>query len=155
MKQVSSKIRLELAQYRELANFSQFGSDIDKETKARLDHGRLLMEVLKQRQYQPMDVIDQIVIIYAASGGFMEDVPVDKVRKFEVGLLEYMRHHYPEVEDAIRESGQLTEETSQALRTGILAYKELEAGTVREDGIGPVTRRNLSNPVEKELMGNG
>lgn len=155
MKQVSSKIRLELAQYRELSNFSQFGSDIDKETKARLDHGRLLMEVLKQRQYQPMDVTSQIVIIYAASGGFMEDVPVDKVRKFEEGLLEYMRHHYPEVEDAIRESGQLTEETSQALRTGILAYKELEAGTVRENGIGPVTRRNLSNPVEKELMGNG
>ena len=125
MKQVSSKIRLELAQYRELASFSQFGSDVDKDTRARLAHGRILLEVLKQRQYEPMDVIDQIVIIYAASGGYMEDIPAEKVYQFETGLLDYMRHHFPEVEDAIRESGQLTEETSEALRTGILAYREL------------------------------
>ena len=123
MKQVSSKIRLELAQYRELAAFSQFGSDLDPDTRARLAHGRILLEVLKQRQYEPMDVIDQIVIIFAASGGYMEDVPVEEVRKFEAGLLDYMRHHYPEVEESIRESGQLTEETAEALRKGILTYK--------------------------------
>ena len=123
MKQVSSKIRLELAQYRELAAFSQFGSDLDPDTRARLAHGKILLEVLKQRQYAPMDVIDQIVIIFAASGGYMEDVPVDEVRQFEAGLLDYMRHHFPEVEDSIRESGQLTEETAEALRKGILAYK--------------------------------
>ena len=125
MKQVSSKIRLELAQYRELANFSQFGSDIDRETRERLDHGRILMEVLKQPQYAPMDVVDQIVSIFAASGGFMEGIAVEQVRVFESGLVEYMRHHYPEVEDAIRESGALTEETEAALRAGILKYKEL------------------------------
>lgn len=123
MKQVSSKIRLELAQYRELAAFSQFGSDLDPDTRARLAHGKILLEVLKQRQYAPMDVIDQIVIIFAASGGYMEDVPVDEVRQFEAGLLDYMRHHFPEVEESIRESGQLTEETVEALRKGILAYK--------------------------------
>ncbi|MBR4861173.1 MAG: F0F1 ATP synthase subunit alpha [Firmicutes bacterium] len=123
MKQVSSKIRLELAQYRELAAFSQFGSDLDPDTRARLAHGKILLEVLKQREYAPMDVIDQIVIIFAASGGYMEDVPVDEVRQFEAGLLDYMRHHFPEVEESIRESGQLTEETVEALRKGILAYK--------------------------------
>ena len=123
MKQVSSKIRLELAQYRELAAFSQFGSDLDPDTRARLAHGKILLEVLKQREYAPMDVIDQIVIIFAASGGYMEDVPVDEVRQFEAGLLDYMRHHFPEVEESIRESGQLTEETAEALRKGILAYK--------------------------------
>ena len=125
MKQVSSKIKLELAQYRELASFSQFGSDVDRETRARLDHGRLLMEVLKQRQYEPMDVIDQIVVIYAASNGFMEDVDLREVHKFEVELIDYMRNHYPEIEEEIRCSGQLTEETAEVLRTGILAYKEL------------------------------
>ena len=125
MKQVSSKIKLELAQYRELASFSQFGSDVDRETRARLDHGRLLMEVLKQRQYEPMDVIDQIVVIYAASNGFMEDVDLREVHKFEAELIDYMRNHYPEIEEEIRRSGQLMEETAEVLRTGILAYKEL------------------------------
>ena len=125
MKQVSSSLRLNLAQYRELASFSQFGSDLDKATQQRLEHGRLLMEVLKQRQYEPMDVIDQIVILFAAGSGFMEDVDLRQVHDFESGLVDYMRHHYPEVEEDIRRTGQLTEETTQALKAGILAYKEL------------------------------
>ena len=122
MKQVSSQIRLELAQYRELENFSQFGSDVDSQTRHRLQRGRILMELLRQGQYQPMDVIDQIVSIYAATGGFMEDLPPEKVQAFEAGLLNYMRHHYPEVEEEIRRSGKLTEETGGMLDQGIRSW---------------------------------
>ena len=79
MKKVSSKVKLELAQYRELASFSQFGSDIDKDTKDRLDHGRILMEILKQSQYSPIDVVDQIIIIYAASHHWLMDIEVERI----------------------------------------------------------------------------
>ena len=111
--------------YRELASFSQFGSDIDKETKARLDHGRILMEILKQGQYKPMDVIDQIIIIYAATQGYMEDVEIGDVENFQEGLLLYMRDHYPEVEAEIRKTGQFSEETEELLIEGIKKYKEV------------------------------
>ncbi len=124
MKQVSGKLKLELAQYRELASFSQFGSDIDKDTKARLDHGRVLMEVLKQGQYKPMDVIDQIVSLYAASHGYMEDVPTEEIHEFETGLLEFMRINYPEVEEDIRQSGKISDESEKFLKEGILKFKE-------------------------------
>ena len=124
MKQVSSKIKLELAQYRELESFSQFGSDIDKDTKARLDHGRILMEILKQGQYHPMDVIDQVVSIYAASNGYMEDIPVAEVHEFEDDLLFHIRTNYPEIESDIRKSGKLSEDTEEVLIGAIKKFKE-------------------------------
>ena len=124
MKQVSGKLKLELAQYRELASFSQFGSDIDKDTKARLDHGRVLMEVLKQGQYKPMDVIDQIVSLYAASHGYMEDIPTEDIHEFESDLLDFMRINYPEVEENIRQSGKISDESENFLKEGILKFKE-------------------------------
>ena len=126
MKQVSSKLKLELAQYRELASFSQFGSDIDKETKARLDHGRVLMEVLKQGQYHPMDVQDQVISLYAASHGYMEDVPIAEIKKFEADLLEYMHNHYPEVGETIAKTGKLSEETENTLIAGIKKFKGID-----------------------------
>ena len=96
MKQVSGKLKLELAQYRELATFSQFGSDIDKDTKARLDHGKVLMEILKQRQYHPMAVEDQIISIYAASHGrHMEDIPPAEIHAFETALLDLYAQPVP------------------------------------------------------------
>ena len=125
MKHVSSRLKLELAQYRELASFSQFGSDVDKETKARLDHGKVLMEVLKQGQYKPMDVVDQVISIFAASQGYMEDVPLGKIKEFEQGLLEYMHHQYPEVCHDIRKTGQMSEQTEETLVEGIKKYKEV------------------------------
>ncbi len=126
MKQVSSKLKLELAQYRELASFSQFGSDIDKETKARLDHGRVLMEVLKQGQYHPMDVQDQVISLYAASHGYMEDVPIAEIKKFEADLLEYMHNHYPEVGETIVKTGKLSEEEEELLIAGIKKFKGID-----------------------------
>ena len=126
MKQVSSRMKLELAQYRELESFSQFGSDIDKETKARLDHGRILMEILKQGQYKPMDVVDQIVSIYAATQGYMEDVAPADAHLFERELLDFVRTHYPEVGEAIRQTGKLSEETEETLVSAIREFKETQ-----------------------------
>ena len=124
MKQVSGKLKLELAQYRELATFSQFGSDIDKDTKARLDHGKVLMEILKQRQYHPMAVEDQIISIYAASHRYMEDIPPVEIHAFETALLDYMHSQYPEVGERIRQSGKLDAETEKLLIEGITKLKE-------------------------------
>lgn len=124
MKKVSGKMKLELAQYRELANFSQFGSDIDAETKAQLDHGRLLMEILKQPQYHPLDVAEQIEILFAATHGLMEGVPIEEVADFEAGLLSFMQLHYPEVAEEIHRTGDLSEETEALLTEGIRKYKE-------------------------------
>ncbi len=89
MKKVAGKMRLEAAQYRELAAFAQFGSDLDEETKKKLERGRRLYEIFKQDQYQPLPVAKQVLIYYALINGFMDDVPVEKVREFESGLYEY------------------------------------------------------------------
>ena len=105
MKQVASKIKLELAQYTELASFAQFGSDVDKETKARLDHGAVLMEVLKQGQYSPVEVENQVMILYAAINYYLEDIPHDRIKEFEKQFTEFMYTHYPQVQRRIKDSG--------------------------------------------------
>ena len=124
MKQVSGKLKLELAQYRELAAFSQFGSDIDKDTKARLDHGKVLMEILKQRQYHPMDVVDEIISIYAASHRYMENIPTESLVAFEEELLDFIHANYPEIGEKIRQNGSLDEDTEKLLVAGITRLKE-------------------------------
>ena len=90
MKQVAGTLRLDLAQYREMAAFAQFGSELDKATQAQLARGARMVELLKQEQYKPMPVADQVLSIYAGVNGFVDDVPVNKVREFEAGLLEYI-----------------------------------------------------------------
>lgn len=123
MKKVSGKVRLELAQYRELAGFSQFGSDLDKDTKRRLDHGRVLMEILKQGQYSPVKVEHQVMIIFAASNNFLEDIPVERLSKFEKEFYEFMDTHYPELGKEIKTSGKLEEATENKLRSAIDDFK--------------------------------
>ena len=123
MKKVASSVKLELAQYRELASFSQFGSDIDKETKARLDHGHVLMEVIKQRQYSPVRVEHQVMIFYAAVGKLLDGIDIHALAGFEKGLYEHMDAMHPSVSKAIRESGVLSDETEEELRKGIEEYK--------------------------------
>jgi F-type H+/Na+-transporting ATPase subunit alpha len=127
MKKVSSKVKLELAQYRELASFSQFGSDIDAETKARLDHGKILMEVVKQGQYKPVPVAHQVMIFYAAVNGFMKGLPVDKVHQFEQDFYAYMDTHYPEVGKSIVETGDLKDEKEATLRQAIEEFKKIRS----------------------------
>lgn len=125
MKQVSSKIKLELAQYRELAAFSQFGSDIDKDTKARLDHGTILMEILKQPQYRPVPVWHQVMIIYAAINNYLADIPIEEIKKFEAELFEFMDVQHQDIGKAIKNSGTLTEDTELKLKDAIIEFKKL------------------------------
>lgn len=119
MKQVAGTIKLELAQYRELASFSQFGSDIDKDTKARLDHGLILLEVLKQPQYQPMPVEHQVMIIYAAINDLLADVEFDRIKQFEKAFVKHMDTYHAEVGKSIRETGTISEENEEELKKAV------------------------------------
>ncbi|MDK2867770.1 MAG: F-type H+/Na+-transporting ATPase subunit alpha [Clostridiales bacterium] len=123
MKKVASKIKLELAQYRELAAFAQFGSELDKETKATLDHGERLMEILKQAQYKPMSVENQVMVIYAVVNKHMVDVAVKDIQKFETGLIEYLKLNNPEIGKSIAETGVLSDEMETKLKSAIEAFK--------------------------------
>lgn len=128
MKQVSGKIKLELAQYRELASFSQFGSDVDADTKARLESGRVLMEIIKQGQYKPMPVEHQVVSIFAAINGFMKDVPPENIGVFEERFIEYMDTYNVSILNKIKTEGKLTEEMEKELVEDILSFKETVKG---------------------------
>ncbi len=124
MKKVSSKVKLELAQYRELASFSQFGSDLDKDTRARLDHGVILMEILKQPQYSPVKVEHQVMIIFAATNGYLAEIPVEEIRNFEKELYEFMDTHYPEVGREIKSTGKLEADAEEKLKAAIGEFKK-------------------------------
>lgn len=125
MKKVAGKIKLELAQFRELASFSQFGSDLDKDTRMRLEHGRLLMEIIKQGQYSPVKVEHQVMLIYAATNGFMKDVPLNKVQDFEKEFYDFMDTQYPEVGKTIKETGKLEGDLEENLKTAIQKFIEV------------------------------
>lgn len=123
MKKVASKIKLELAQYRELASFAQFGSELDKETKATLDHGVRLMEILKQNQNNTMAVEEQVMIIYTVINKHLMDIPVNAIKRFETEFLTYLREQHSEIGTAIKDSKDLTEETTKKLDAAIAAFK--------------------------------
>ena len=123
MKKIASPIRTELAQYRELAAFSQFGSELDADTKERLAQGERIKEMLKQPQYKPMPVEKQVVIIYAATKKYLLDIPVEEILEFEHGLFEFIDTQYPEIFKQIREVKKLTPELEESLEKAITAYK--------------------------------
>ena len=127
MKKIASPIRTELAQYRELAAFAQFGSELDDDTKERLAQGERIKEMLKQPQYKPMPVERQVVIIYAATKRYLLDVPVDQILDFEKELFEFVDAQYPEIFTKIREEKKLTDELSQMLDEAITQYKSQRA----------------------------
>ena len=124
MKKIAAPIRTELAQYRELAAFAQFGSELDADTKDRLAQGERIKEMLKQPQYKPMAVEKQVVIIYAATKRYLIDVPVEEILDFEKGLFEFVDTQYPEIFSQIREVKKLTPEIEELLDKAITAYKE-------------------------------
>lgn len=124
MKKVAGKIRLELAQYRELAAFAQFGSDLDKATQETLAHGERLMEVLKQKQYQPMDVADQVMMIYCVTNKHLADIPVHAIARFEEDFLTYMADNYSEVGKSIKETGVISDDMDAKLVEAIGKFKE-------------------------------
>jgi len=122
MRQVAGSLRLDLAQYRELAAFAQFGSDLDPATQRQLSRGRRLVEVLKQPQYRPLAVEKQVAIVFAATNGYLDNVAVDRVRHFEDGLYPFLETRHAGVLTAIREKKILDDDTKAALKTAIEDY---------------------------------
>lgn len=125
MKQVAGKLRLDLAQYRELATFSQFGAaELDKATRAQLERGQRITEVLKQPQYVPMPLQKEVIILHAVINGYLDDVPVEKVRAFEEGFHRFMETSHPEIGQRIAAEKELSDETEEALKQAIAEFKE-------------------------------
>lgn len=123
IKKLAAPIRVELAQYRELAAFSQFGSELDSDTKEKLAQGERIKEVLKQEQYNTMPVEYQVIIIYAATKKYLLDIPVNEILTFERNLFEYIKNQYPEIPQSIKETKELTEETEEMLIKAITECK--------------------------------
>ena len=124
MKQVAGTMRLDLAQYRELAAFSQFASDLDKATKAQLDRGERMVETLKQPQYSPLLVEEQVLVLYTAVHGFLADIPTEKVVEFQESFLKFMRTAHPEVAKKIAEQKKLDDALEKEITAAIKEFKE-------------------------------
>ena len=127
MKQVAGTLRIDLAQFRELQAFAQFGSDLDKATQAQLARGQRLVEVLKQPQYQPMNVENQVLVIWAASNGYADDIAVEDVRNFEAELLKFVENSHPGLLQSIREKKSLTDEIVSDLKQVLTDFKYMWA----------------------------
>ncbi len=123
MKKVAGTLRLDLAQYRELAAFAQFGSDLDKATQEKLERGKRMMELLKQDQYKPMPVQEQVAVLYAGTKGFLDDIDVESLRKFETEYLEFMRNTKSDILQSIKEKNDIDEETDKKLQSAINEFK--------------------------------
>ncbi len=125
MKKVAGKLRLELAQFRELAAFAQFSSDLDEETKKRIERGKILTEILKQRQYEPMPVEKQVAVIFAAINGLLDDVEAEKIKDFEEQYLKFMADKYSDILNKIIEKKDLDEEIEGELKKSVEEFKEI------------------------------
>ena len=123
MKKIAAPIRTELAQYRELAAFSQFGSELDADTKEKLAQGERIKEILKQPQYQPMPVQYQVIIIFVATNKYLLDIPVDEITRFEKEFFEFLDTKYPEIPGAIAEKKEISEETDAKLKKAVEEFK--------------------------------
>jgi F-type H+-transporting ATPase subunit alpha len=124
MRSVAGTLRIDLAQFRELQAFAQFGSDLDKSTQAQIARGQRLVEILKQPQYQPMDVEKQVVEIWAAINGYLDDIPVENVRNFEAGLLKFVENSHPGLLTSIREKKALTDDIKADLEQALKDFRE-------------------------------
>jgi F-type H+-transporting ATPase subunit alpha len=125
MRKLAGPLRIEFAQYKELAAFSQFGSDLDQDTLRRLNHGDRIMEVLKQPQYRPMPVEDQVLIIYALNNGFLEDVDINRILRFQKDLIKYVDTHAVRIKEEIRGKGDISDELAKEIDAVIKEVKEL------------------------------
>ena len=124
MKKIAAPIRVELAQYRELAAFSQFGSELDADTKEKLAQGERIKEILKQPQYKPMSVEYQVIIIFVATNKYLLDVEVDAITRFESEFFAFLDTKYPEIPEAIRTDKVISAQTEDALRKAVEEFKE-------------------------------
>jgi F-type H+-transporting ATPase subunit alpha len=124
MKSVAGRLRLDYAQYRELAAFAQFGTDLDRATRAQLDRGARITEVFKQLQYRPMAFQDQVILLYAVTNGLMDDVDVTKIAAFKEQFLKYLELNNPEIGQSIAGEGKLSDETSSGVEMAVAAFKQ-------------------------------
>jgi F-type H+-transporting ATPase subunit alpha len=115
MKQVAGRLRLEMAAFRELAAFAQFGSDLDKATQAQLNRGLHLQEILKQPQYEPMPLEQQVIVLFAGTQGYADKIPLEDMRRWEASLIRFMESSYPEIGKEIAEKKVITDETREKL----------------------------------------
>jgi F-type H+-transporting ATPase subunit alpha len=125
MKQVAGKLRLDLAQYREMAAFAQFGSDLDAATQAQLQRGERLVELLKQPQYKPLSVSQQIISIFAGVRGLVDDIAVGDIQKFESGLINFIEDKHKSLIDKIHDAKKLDDETEAQVKAAIEEFKGL------------------------------
>jgi F-type H+-transporting ATPase subunit alpha len=125
MKQVAGRLRLDLAQYRELEAFAQFGSELDAATQRQLARGARVVEILKQPQYRPMPVELQIMIIFAVTNGLLDDVPIEQIRDWERGFLDFMGAQHPQIGEEIRTRRAFNDELTTRLKQAVEAYKAL------------------------------
>ncbi len=123
MRQVAGKLRMDMAAYRELAAFALMSSDLDKATQAQLTRGQRMQEILKQPQYEPMSLEHQVIVLYAGTNGFADNVPVEKMRKWEVELLRYISSSHPELARDIADNQRITDETEKKLREALSAFQ--------------------------------
>jgi F-type H+-transporting ATPase subunit alpha len=123
MKQVAARLRLDMAQFRELAAFAQFGSDLDKATQAQLGRGQRMQEILKQPQYAPMSLENQVIVLFAGTNGYADNVPVEKMRQWETDLVRYMETTYPEVGKSITAENKITDDNRAVLVKALEAFK--------------------------------
>ena len=123
MKKVAGRLKLDLAQYRSLAAFAQFGSSLDKATRDQLERGQRMTELLKQPQYQPVSLANEVMILYAATNGYLDDVPLDKIRAFEIAFQRYMEASHPNIGRQIAETKDISGENEQALKRAIDDFK--------------------------------
>lgn len=123
MKQVAGKLRMDLAQYRDLATFAQFAAELDAATRSQLDRGIRMTEVLKQPQFLPVKLSDQVLIIWAGTNGFLDDLPVEKIKEFEEKYLDYLRKHHSKIVEEIDEEKQLSNESVEKLKKIIEEFK--------------------------------
>jgi F-type H+-transporting ATPase subunit alpha len=124
MKQIAGMLRLDLAQYRELAAFAQFASDLDKATLAQLERGKRMIELLKQDQYVPMPVADEIIVIFAGTQGYLDDQPLEAIKPFEEGLLRYVRAEKEDLRKEIVEKGALDDDLKAKISAAVEAFKK-------------------------------
>jgi F-type H+-transporting ATPase subunit alpha len=162
MKQVAGRLRLDLSQYRDLEAFATFGSELDKASQAQLDRGARVVEILKQRQYSPVSVADQVMSIFAVTNGFLDDLPVADVKRFESEFLDFMRSRHSEIGKEIAESESLSDEHADKLREAIKEFRSIfqpseEAAGLKEAEATPLSEEELERlkkfrrPTEEEF----
>ncbi len=122
MKQVAARLRLDMAAYRELAAFAQFGSELDKSTQSQLNRGQRLQEILKQPQYEPISLENQVIVLFAGTRGYADEIPLESIHAWENGLLKYMDTNHPEIGNDIQKNKRITKKTEQALAEAIKNY---------------------------------